>query len=183
MQKLVTPVADERLAAVCTDEGQIDRVTVQRLLDTAPSELTIEQLEAMQAIFENEQLAEGLIYTLSWVEAFVAVTGGRIETERTNHDASGSTTTRAVRHYRGRRDVRQYRAQASTIALARARSCSRTARPRERRSSASSSTSGTDPGSDSDPLPPAPLALAPPPRAVFAYACLSAERRGEQVVS
>ncbi len=182
MQEPLAPVADQRLAAVCTDEGQIDRDAVERLLNTHPATLSVPQLEAMQVIvFENQRLAEGLTYTPPWMEAFVAVTGGWIETERTNHDASGSTTTRAVRHYRGRRDVRQYRAQASTIAPARVRSCSRAARPRERRASASSTTSGADPnGSEAD-QPGEPHLRLAPSRAVLTFGCLTAEQRGEQV--
>lgn len=158
--------ADPRLAAVLTDDGDIDRVTVQRLLDTAPSKLTIEQLDAMHVIvFEDQQLAAGLEYTQPWIDAFVQVTGGTTEKVTTTRDEDGGIVrTRTIRCYRGRADVRQYRARFAFVAPPRVRACTRTARPRERRAAASSRSAGCDPGDSSGPsdLPaPAPLALAP----------------------
>jgi len=168
--------SDPRLAAVLTDDGEIDRVTVQRLLFTAPSELTIEQLKAMQVIVFEQQVPA----PPAWIRAFVAVTGGVIETETTRHENGRAVRTWTRRRYRGRRDVRQYRAR---FALVAPRPCARprAARPRARRTSSSSTTSGCDPSSGSEADQPGEPPRLAPSRAVLVFGCLTAEARGQEV--
>lgn len=137
--------ADPRLAPVLTDDGEIDRVTVQRLLDTAPSELTTEQLEAMQVIVLDDQLAAGLEPSNSWMRALIAVTYKPItatDTVVVTDSASPATVTRFAARSHRRAQVKSH---------------GRRVRPRSRehraigrrRSGASSTSSGADPGDGS----------------------------------
>jgi len=153
------PTADPRLAAICDSDGAVDRAAVEALFSRHPNTLTIPELEALQTVFALywaspvDNPLVGLMVTKPWLAAFNAVTGGTIVREEVRSVNGERTTTRSVRHYRGRADVRRYRDERRTNPIptntaprlrAVRRRESHATRPGHKRT-ASSSTSAADP--------------------------------------
>jgi hypothetical protein len=153
---------DQRLAPIANPDGSLSRDKVETLLSRPPQTLTIPELEAMQVLIadgsphlpasqdDTSHPLVGLTYPPGWHEAFIRVTGGSITREKVRH---GEVVDRSVRRYRGRPDVRRFRAQhqATTGGSGPVRARAREYRPAaNRRTASSSETSSSDPGSDSD---------------------------------
>jgi len=150
---------DPRLAPIANPDGTMDRAAVEALFSRHPNTLTLPELMTMQAVFdyfweksEDNPLA-GVPVLDGWLDAFTAVTAGTIVREETRSVNGERTTTRTVRHYRGRADVRRYRDERRTNPIptntaprvrAVRRRESHATRPGHKRT-ASSSTSAADP--------------------------------------
>lgn len=144
------------------------------------------------AVMEARRQGRGSIAPGEWPRSssaaivdFFTVIGGGLPPKIERHRQPDGRTTTSIAP-RSRPPARQWTGVVNIHRQGRAARQSTNHRSSgSRRAGASSSSSSADPGDgDSDPEPPPPrprLTLAPPPRGIYAYACLTAAERGAQV--
>jgi len=160
------------LAAVRKGDGTVDWLRVgqaeqARRTGQAASQDHLDCLDWLHAHGGTFNVAMAAERYIKHLKAIVRVHGGVIVNDRSRSGADGRRiVTRTVRRFRPK----------GTAPMTRTAPRAREHRPgRARRAASTRSSARSGDSPDDDSAPPPPLALAPKPRAIYAYACLTAE--------